>query len=111
MAEDAGLSTQEVARRLGVKPATVYAYASRGLLRRHLADDGRSSRFHAGDVERLARRSRRGRHALSSLDVSLSTTVSRLDHAALSLRGHDPAALAVTQPFEAVARMLWTGEL
>ncbi|HJW59403.1 MAG TPA: helix-turn-helix domain-containing protein, partial [Actinomycetota bacterium] len=34
------LSTAEAAARLGVKPATLYAYVSRGLLGRERAADG-----------------------------------------------------------------------
>ncbi len=105
------LTTTEVARRLGVKPATVYAYVSRGLLRRRLADDGRTSRFHPGDVERLARRSRHRADSGGGLGVALATSILHLDEVPLRLGGLDPAHLAVTEPFEAVARMLWTGDL
>jgi citrate synthase len=105
------LTTAEAARRLGVKPATLYAYVSRGMLRRQLADDGRTSRFDAADIERLARRGRRARGRGGALDVVLTTAVTRLDDRSLRFRGHDPAVLAGTEPFEAVARMLWTGQL
>ena len=39
------LSTRQVADRLGVKPETVYAYVSRGLLRSHRESGGRGSWF------------------------------------------------------------------
>ena len=44
------LTAQEAAERLGVKPATLYAYVSRGLLRRERGPDGRpaSRRCFAG---------------------------------------------------------------
>src|ERR1700683_3194400 len=48
----------EAARRLGVKPATLYAYVSRGVLNRDKAADGRGSLFDAEEVERLAPRGR-----------------------------------------------------
>jgi citrate synthase len=105
------LTTGEAAQRLGVKPATLYAYVSRGVLRREVAEDGRTSRFDAADVERLARRGRRSRGRGGALDVVLTTSVTRLDDRTLRFRGHDPAVLADREPFEAVARMLWTGRL
>ena len=52
------LTAAEAARRLGVKPATLYAYVSRGVLSRVRAPDGRASLFGAEEVERLARRGR-----------------------------------------------------
>src|SRR4029453_6055879 len=57
------LSTAEAAARLGVKPATLYAYVSRGLLGRERAPDGRTSTFDPAELDRLARpgRPRRGR--------------------------------------------------
>ena len=54
------LTAAEAARRLGVKPATLYAYVSRGVLSRGKAADGRASLFNADEVERLARRGRPG---------------------------------------------------
>ena len=55
------LTTEEAARRLGVKPETLYAYVSRGQLTRHRAPGERRSRFDRAEVERLAGRARRGR--------------------------------------------------
>ena len=43
------LSTAEAAARLGVKPATLYAYVSRGLLGRERSADGRTSTFGPAD--------------------------------------------------------------
>src|ERR1700720_1852778 len=52
------MTATEAARRLGVKPATLYAYVSRGVLSRDKAADGRASLFDPDEVERLARRGR-----------------------------------------------------
>ena len=52
------LTAGEAARRLGVKPATLYAYVSRGILTRRKDPAGRTSRFDAGEIENLARRGR-----------------------------------------------------
>lgn len=57
------LSTREVARRLGIKPETIYAYVSRGVLHREKGADGRTSYFDSEEVARLAARGRpRRRH-------------------------------------------------
>ncbi|TDE02454.1 citrate/2-methylcitrate synthase [Jiangella asiatica] len=61
MAEPRRLTTRQVAIRLGVKPATVYAYVSRGLLTSRRGLGGRASTFDADEVERLAQRGRGGR--------------------------------------------------
>src|ERR1700689_3789227 len=50
------LTAAQAAQRLGVKPATLYAYVSRGVLRRDHAADGRSSLFDSEEGEQLARR-------------------------------------------------------
>ena len=60
------LTATEAARRLGVKPATLYAYVSRGVLSRVRAPDGRGSLFGAEEVERLARRGRPRRASRST---------------------------------------------
>src|SRR4030095_12612751 len=52
------VSTAEAAARLGVKPATLYAYVSRGLLTRERAPDGRTSTFDPAELDRLARPAR-----------------------------------------------------
>src|SRR3984957_3378450 len=57
------LTAIQAAQRLGVKPATLYAYVSRGVLRRDRAADGRGSLFDAEEVKRLARRGRPRRPA------------------------------------------------
>src|SRR2546430_744218 len=49
------LTAAEAARRLGVKPATLYAYVSRGVLSRVRAPDGRASLVRAEEGERLDR--------------------------------------------------------
>ena len=54
--DESYLTTAEVARRLGVKPETVYAYVSRGLLTSVRARGRRGSLFAARDIDRLAER-------------------------------------------------------
>jgi citrate synthase len=101
------LTTSEASRRLGVKPETLYAYVSRGLLTRHTAPDGRRSLFARDEIERLAARARRGGRA-GALEVVVDTELTLLDPAgALYYRGHDVTDLARTAKYEEVAELLW----
>lgn len=104
------LSSAEAARRLGVKPETLYAYVSRGMLTRHAAPDGRRSLFERAEIERLASRSRRGGRA-GALEVIVDTQLTLIDPAgALYYRGHDAIRLAREWSYEDVAELLWGGE-
>lgn len=58
-AGEARLTTREAARRLGVKPETVYAYVSRGQLGSRRDPAGRGSTFDPKEVDALVRRARR----------------------------------------------------
>lgn len=106
------LTANQVAARLGVQLKTVYAYVSRGVLERTLADDGKTSLFDAAAVDRLAQRGRPRRESrqLGSVDVSLATAITCIEAERLLFRGHDVRTLA-GKPFEAVAELLWSGEL
>jgi citrate synthase len=105
------LTAKQVATRLGVKLETVYAYVSRGVLGRTVADDGKTSRFEAAEVERLARhgRPRTEGGRVGSVDVSLATSITEIHGDRLLFRGQDAAALARSVTFEQVAELLWTG--
>lgn len=107
------LTAPQVATRLGVKLPTVYAYVSRGVLSRSLAPDGRASRFDAAEVDRLARRGRprAGGGRIGAIEVSVATSITCIRDDRLYYRGHDATALAARETFEAVAELLWTGEL
>ncbi len=103
------LSSAEAARRLGVKPATLYAYVSRGLLRSERAPGGRRSTFDPAEVERLTRRSRRRFRAASGLDLVIASELTSIDGGTLRYRGLDATGLAARYRFEQVAELLWTG--
>jgi citrate synthase len=104
------LSTAEVARRLGVKPQTVYAYVSRGLLRPDGASSHRNSLFAPEEVERVAARARRPSSS-GALEVVIETQLTALDpEGRLHYRGRDVSELARFRSFEDVAGLLWDGD-
>jgi citrate synthase len=102
------LTAQEAAERLGVKPATVYAYVSRGMLRRERDAAGRS-RFALAEVDRLVKRGRRDRPQGAELRIESALTA--IEDDSIFYRGEDLFLLARSRTFEEVAQFLWTGEL
>ena len=103
------LTAAQAAQRLGVKPATLYAYVSRGVLRRDHAADGRSSLFDSEEVEQLARRGRPRRPA-GVADITVESAITEITGDRLRYRGLDVIRLATTRTFEDVAELLWTGD-
>jgi citrate synthase len=103
-----GLTTDEAVARLGVKPATLYAYVSRGLLRRQRGLDGRSL-FALEDVERLRQR---GRVAPSpSAGLATESGLTSVSEDAIYFRGRNALDIAASNRFEAAAGWLWTGQV
>ncbi len=106
------VGTSEAARLLGVAPATLYAYVSRGRISRRTGADGRTSLFALADVEELAARSRRGAIGpRPTIDVRISSSITTLREDGLSVRGHELPELVRGHSFEAIADLLWTGSL
>lgn len=105
------IGTQEAARLLGVKPATVYAYVSRGQLTSRRDPVGRGSSFDAAEVEELARRSRREAAAPAGGELSVRTSLTLIEADRYYFRGVDAVALASRYRYEEVAEWLWTGAL
>lgn len=114
--DEGSLGAADAARLLGVKPQTLYAYASRGLLRRVGA--GKRRRYLLEDLRRLQARQRaRAGHgpvaaaALSFGEPVLDTRITSIDERGPLYRGHSAVELATSgASFEAVAELLWTGE-
>ncbi|MGZ3144125.1 citrate synthase [Lentzea chajnantorensis] len=99
------LTTTQTARRLGVKPATVYAYVSRGLLTSTKLN--RASMFDVAEVEALAQRTG-ARGAVAAVTDRIRTRISLLEHDRLFYRGRSAVELSGTRRFEDVAQWLWT---
>jgi citrate synthase len=101
-------TVEEASERLGVKPATVYAYVTRGLLTRRRTGDGRSL-FEASEVERLARRGRPRRPG-GGPELVIESAVTKLGEDRQYYRGRDALDLADRCELEDVADWLWTGD-
>ncbi|MFC4011331.1 citrate/2-methylcitrate synthase [Nonomuraea purpurea] len=110
MPEECFLTTSDVAKRLGVKPETVYAYVSRGLLTNVRPGDRRGSLFAESEVEALAERRRSNRRPTGVVERT-RTSLTLLTENEVYYRGLPLSELVATEPFEAVARLLWTGRL
>lgn len=93
------------ADRLGVKPATLYAYVSRGVLKRR--HEGRRSLFDAAEIETLARR---GRPRSQPPELVIESAITALGQDRPYYRGHDALTLARTATFEATAELLWAAD-
>src|SRR5581483_6541616 len=73
------LTAAQAAARLGVKPQTLYAYVSRGLVRSdRLPGPGRTSRYDRSDIERLAGRRRAGGRA-GALELFVDTELTLIE--------------------------------
>lgn len=106
------IGASEAAELLGVTKPTLYAYVSRGVIERQKAVDGRTSLYVREAIEALAeRRRKRAPVERPSIDVKIGSSITRLSDDGTTYRGLDVAELAHCWPFEAVAELLWTGEL
>src|SRR4051794_511086 len=104
---DSWISAEQAAERLGVKPATLYAYVSRGVLTRRRGADGRSL-FPAAEIEQLARRGRPRRPAGAGPELVIRSAITSLGSDRQYYRGRDALDLARWCELEDVAALLWT---
>jgi len=110
---DQFLSGAKAADFLGVKSATLYAYASRGLIESVASDKGRERRYRLTDLIKL-RQSSRGFKSVKDTDTPVWTgpviksSITEITNAGHRYRGQDAIKLArEDKPFEAVAELLW----
>ncbi len=109
------LTAEEAMTRLRLKPQTLYAYVSRGLVEAKPDDgDSRRSLYRAADVARLAHRKSRGRRSAAIAEEAiawgepvLASAIATIARGKLWYRGHDAEALANSARLEDVARLLW----
>jgi citrate synthase len=109
------IGREEALDALGVKPQTLYAYVSRGLIASHPDEnDPRASVYSAADIAGLVqrRRSGRGRQAIASAAISwgdpvMETAITTVRDGKLIYRGKDAVKLAADATLEEVAALLW----
>jgi citrate synthase len=101
------MTAVDAADRLGVKPATLYAYVSRGVLARRRSPTGQSL-FDPAEIERLTARGRPRRQP-GAAEVVIESRITALGADRPFYRGRDALELAGSHRFEAVAEFLWTG--
>ena len=107
MAAASLLTASQAAEKLGIRPASLYSYVSRGLLRRESGPDGRSW-FRREDIERLSQRGR-PRHEVDMADVPVQSELTAVADGMCFLRGRDVLQLATGNNFEAASEWFWTG--
>ncbi|HEX3530497.1 MAG TPA: citrate synthase family protein [Thermoanaerobaculia bacterium] len=116
--KDRFLSAQEAAAELGVTLATLYAYASRGMLRSEpVPGEPRAKRYPREDVLRLKERKelrrdpeRAAPKALHWGAPVLESAITLVENNHLYYRGHDAVVLARTWSVEEVAALIWAGK-
>src|SRR5215475_6742704 len=113
------LTAQEATELLGISPRTLYSYVSRGLIRSEIsADNTRSRRYNAEDVQKLVNRKIQRRDPAKAAEEALhwgapilESALTLIDSGRLYYRGLDAAELAQNYQLEDVAALLWTENL
>lgn len=113
------LTAQEAADELGISLATLYSYVSRGLVRSEVADRSRRTRrYRREDVQKLKERKAYRRNPAKAVEGALHWGAPVLESAItlivenrLYYRGHDVLRLAANHSIEAVAALIWAGDL
>lgn len=116
------LTAAEATELLGVKPATLYAYVSRGLVRSEPGPAGtRERRYNAEDVHALLDRQTVRRDPEGAVQEAvggalhwgapvLDSALTLIAGGQVRYRGQDAVALAREASVEEVAALLWTGD-
>jgi citrate synthase len=111
----AWLTATEAMATLGVRPQTLYAYASRNRVKaKPDPKDSRRSLYNAEDVRRLARQRMPGHRRAAVAENSIAwgepvlpSAISTVIQGRLVYRGEDACALAAKATLEEVAMLLW----
>jgi citrate synthase len=109
------ITAKTAARRLGVKPQTLYAYVSRGLVAARANEEDPRARLYArADIDALIAKRRAGRRradiasrAISWGDPVLESAIATVQDQRLIYRGRDAVAWAEHATLEDTARLLW----
>jgi len=101
------LESEEAARRLGVKLATLYAYVSRGLLQSFPSPGTKRRLFSVEEIEALARKTRGGKQVETRV-ATVTTGVTQLRPDGPYYRGRSAVLLTESSTYEQVAELLWS---
>ncbi|MCB0211399.1 MAG: citrate synthase family protein [Anaerolineae bacterium] len=113
------LTAQEAATELDITVSTLYSYVSRGLIRSEVADESkRTHRYRREDIDKLKARKEQRRDPIKAVEDVLHWGTPLMESAItlivdnrLYYRGLDAVELAKCQPVEAVAALIWAGDL
>ena len=111
------LSAAEAAAELGITPATLYSYVSRGLVRSEEgAGTRRERKYHAEDVRKLKERNGLRRDPAKATEGALhwgaplmESAITLIADGHLYYRSHSAVELAATRSPEHVAALIWGG--
>ena len=118
--DDALISSRDALAMLGVKPQTLYAYVSRGLIRVAPSSATGARRYFRRDVEAVTAKGRSTRAATSAAERSLRWGGAAVMHTAITFigpggpvyRGQSALDWACAgRTFEECAELLWNGAL
>lgn len=111
------ITAQEACDLLGISPASLYAYVSRGLIHSQAGSDSRRRSYQRTDVEALLRRKqvrKRPEQASESAlfwgDPVLTSDITTIEANELYYRGHSATELAYKASLESVIALLWETE-
>ncbi len=101
--------------KLGIKPQTLYAYVSRGMIcAQSHPDDPRASLYSEADIDALVNKRRRGRAradiasaAIAWGDPIMETAITTVRHGRLIYRGRDAIRFSGRASLEDAADLLW----
>lgn len=111
------LSARQAAQELGITPATLYAYVSRGLIRSEEVPGTRTRRYRKEDVLGLKQRKEFRSDPAKATASTLNWGIPVLDSAITLIAGGQPhyrgqpaVQLATTRSVEEVAALIWLGD-
>lgn len=112
------MTAKEAVRELGITPATLYSYVSRGLVRSEEGGGtGRERKYHAEDIARLKGRRQMWRDPAKATEGALhwgspllESAITLIADGRLYYRGHDAIELAERNSAEEVGALIWNGE-
>src|SRR5215469_6241404 len=112
------MTARQAASALGISPATLYSYVSRGMLRsERVAADPRIRHYPEEDVRRIVERKEFRKNPAKAAagglhwgSPVLESSLTLISQGRLFYRGRDAIELAQHATLEEVASLLWTGD-